>query len=112
MHRDGPYRSRLEQDYAAYLECLRLARELSGWQYEPRTFVLPGGVKFTPDFCVLRDGKEEWHEVKGYRVGHVRRREGRTKWRIASGVYPEYRWVWVTRKNKQWVFQTRGGNDV
>jgi hypothetical protein len=45
--------------------------ELSKWEYEPKTFYFEGenrgAVNYTPDFfLVWADGRQEYHEVKGY----------------------------------------------
>lgn len=71
------YRSKTEANYARYLEYLKQRGEVLEWEHEPRTFwfnknkhgngVKRGVRSYTPDFrVVLRGGKEEWHEVKGY----------------------------------------------
>ena len=65
------FRSSWEANYARYLNW-RVARgELSGWEYEIRTFVFEkikrGTRAYTPDFLLLfPDGRHEWHEVKGW----------------------------------------------
>jgi hypothetical protein len=65
------FRSRWEANYARWLNW-RIAHtdELVGWEYEPKTFPFPvkrGTMSYTPDFLVtFTDGRQEWHEVKGW----------------------------------------------
>lgn len=55
-----------ERAYAAHLEGLLAAREISGWWYELMTFKLADRCSLQPDFTVmLPDGSIEMHEVKG-----------------------------------------------
>lgn len=65
------YRSRWEANYARYLEHMRLDGKILSWAHEPTTFWFEGikrGVNnYLPDFQVIfPDGKEEYHEVKGW----------------------------------------------
>jgi transposase len=55
--------SRWDQLYAGWLD-----REGYEWAYEARCFKLAGEqhVQYTPDFVVVVDGIEEYHEVKGW----------------------------------------------
>jgi transposase len=55
--------SRWDQLYANWLD-----REGYEWAYEARCFKLAGPqhVQYTPDFVVVVDGIEEYHEVKGW----------------------------------------------
>lgn len=64
------FRSRWEVNYAFYLEFQRSAGLIKSWEYEPTTFWFPvkrGTNSYKPDFfVVLKDGTEEYHEVKGF----------------------------------------------
>jgi transposase-like protein len=55
--------SRWERLYAEWMDLEGLE-----WTYESRCFKLDaeGHVQFTPDFVVMVDGVEEYHEVKGW----------------------------------------------
>lgn len=64
-------RSSWEANYARYLNFLMQRGEVLEWSYEPCTFEFEGiqrGCRFyTPDFLIKwKDGKEEYHELKGY----------------------------------------------
>ena len=72
------YKSRLEAEYARYLDLRVKAGEVLRWAYEPVTFALGGGARFTPDFRLVvpynaaagRAGlaghcRVELHETKG-----------------------------------------------
>lgn len=54
------YRSRLEGDMALLLDRLRIP-----FEYEPRSFLLKGGVHYRPDFAI--HGGLGFIEVRGYR---------------------------------------------
>lgn len=65
------FRSSWEANYARYLNFLKLHGEIQSWKYEPTTFwfeAIKRGVRsYKPDFLViLKNGKEEYHEVKGW----------------------------------------------
>ena len=97
------YASRWEQQYADELEKLRLVGEILGWRYEPFKLRLGKGWKTTyaPDFMVLLpDGLIELHEVKGFW-----REDARVKIKVAAALYPEFRFVAVTKDKNQpgWV---------
>lgn len=95
---DG-YDSQLERDYAAEL----IARGL-GYVAHPFTVHLPGGVDYTPDFIT-------WEYSAGMVIslieckGSMRQRNARDSWtrfRIAAGLFPCFRWTWVQRGRGQW----------
>ena len=65
------YRSNWEANYARYLEWLKGLGKIKEWSHEPKTFwfegIKRGCVSYLPDFCVTEnDGKEAYHEVKGW----------------------------------------------
>lgn len=81
------FRSKMEANYAAYLEWLLSIKQIAGWDYEPMTFwftpgslgaaaqglagVRRGVTSCKLDFRVrtrgpLPKGDKEWHEVKGW----------------------------------------------
>ncbi len=68
-------RSTLEARWATFFGCLRLK-----WQYEPKTFELANGGRYTPDFHVSHLG---WVEIKPT-VAHLRESWGRLKTFLAT----------------------------
>ena len=98
---DG-FDSQLERDFACELHA-------RGVEFRPHglTFNLPGGVTYTPDFI-------EWpytplvsgivvYEVKG-NLKQKNARDSRTRFKLAAGLYPCFRWMWVTRERSgRWV---------
>jgi len=58
------FRSALEASWAATLDSLAIT-----WEYEPRTFTLPNGSRYLPDFHLPEIGV--WMEVKGDGVPRV-----------------------------------------
>ena len=65
------YRSRMEANYARYLEWLRINKQILGWEHEPETFwfngIKRGVVSYLPDFSVEEmNGTIVYHELKGY----------------------------------------------
>lgn len=67
----GYYRSRWEANYARYLEFLKTHGEIVEWEHESKVFwfegIKRGVMSYLPDFrVVLKNDKEEFHEVKGW----------------------------------------------
>ena len=65
------FRSKWEANYGRYLEFLKSCGEVKEWLHEPKTFwfekIKRGCRSYLPDFRVVwADGKEEYHEVKGW----------------------------------------------
>lgn len=65
------FRSRWEANYARFLEWRKQRGDIASWEHEPKTFffdgVRRGVVSYLPDFKIsLVDGREEYHEVKGW----------------------------------------------
>lgn len=89
------YRSALEAEYAGQLELRKRAGDVTDYGYERITLRLPGGVRYTPDFDVLRaDGAVELHEVKGWL-----REVARDRLRSAVATYPGFEW-WICGTDK------------
>jgi len=91
------YRSRWEANYARYLEWLKQRGEILKWQHEPKTFwfegIKRGCVSYLPDFRVInKDGKEEYHEVKGWM-------DARSKTKIArmAKYYPSVKLIVIQK---------------
>lgn len=75
-------------------------------RYEPVTFHLLGGCRYTPDFLTIDDGIPTFHEVKGsYRLES----EGRawTAFTSAAAQYPFFRWVWAVKGKKRGAWSVK-----
>jgi hypothetical protein len=83
--------NRTERAYAQRLELLWRAGEIAWWAYEPFLIALADGLKYRPDFVVVRKGEVdgsvhlEVHETKGTPRG---RRLGEAKVKMAATIYP------------------------
>jgi hypothetical protein len=85
-----------EKAYDALLNERRYRGEIVWYAFEAITFVLPGGVRYTPDFIVqLANGELEAHEVKGHWVD-----DARQKIKIAQGTFP-LRFIAIRKKAKK-----------
>ncbi len=95
-----PFRSKWERDYATYLDYAKAVNAIWDWAYEPDRFDIGVGAKFTPDFRVVvnRGESPEYREVKGYR-----REAAMVRLKVAAKMYPQHRWVLVTKIQGQWV---------
>ena len=110
--RQGPspildYDSPLEADYATYLQKLEWGRDILAWRYHPWTFLLPGGLKYTPDFLVhvmeplVGLHRIELIELKGSR--HMKNaRDSITRFHIARGLFPCFWFRLIDRYRRQW----------
>lgn len=63
-YRGTEFRSSLEANWAATLDSLSIE-----WEYEPKTFTLPSGEGYLPDFYLPKVGT--WIEVKGTGIPRV-----------------------------------------
>ena len=68
------FRSKLERNWAAYLQFLKESGEILDWRYEQTTFYFRdetiGAKKFLVDFDILnKDWTLEYHETKGWLKG-------------------------------------------
>lgn len=79
--------NKLEAAYAAHLDALRLAGDVSAWWYDVLNLrVAPGAATFyKPDFLVLRpSGALELHEAKGSWM----RDDALIKLKVVAATYP------------------------
>ncbi len=65
------FRSKMEANYARYLNLIKSQGSIVNWEYEPRTFwferIKRGVRSYTPDFLItLPDNSTYFVEVKGY----------------------------------------------
>jgi len=90
---DVYFRSSWEANYARYLNWRKGRGDITGWEYESKTFVFEkigrGTRAYTPDFRIdLKGGGHEWHEVKGWMD-----QKSRTRLDRMAKYYPEERVV-------------------
>lgn len=96
-----PRMNRLESAYAKRLELERLAGLWQWWAFEPMTFALGHGARYTPDFGLIDPGGHlVLHETKGHW-----REAALVRIKVAASLYP-FRFVGVTRpKGGDWTFK-------
>lgn len=99
-------RSAWEANYARYLNLLLSQGTITGWEYEPKTFVFErisrGTRSYQPDFRVtFPDGSHEWHEVKGWMDP-----KSKTKLDRMARYFPEEKVVVI---GESWFRQARRG---
>ena len=68
------FRSKLEHNYAVYLQFLKEQKQIKDWNFEQTNFIFEtkarGAKSFLVDFDVLNlDGTFEYHETKGWLQG-------------------------------------------
>lgn len=84
------YDSKGEAAYAAHLQALKLAKEVSDWERQVRIELRAGGKKvctYVADFIVHRpNGDVEIHEYKGYATDIFK-----IKWRLLEVTLDEVR---------------------
>ena len=92
--------NRLESEYASHLKAREVAGEIAWWKFEALKLKLAKLTTYTPDFIVMRaDGLLECHETKGFW-----QEDARAKIKIAAELFP-FRFVAITKKRGQWVFE-------
>ena len=95
------YKSALEEGYAKQLELLHLGGEIQWWRYEGIRLHLGGGAWYKPDFVYLDNkGQIHIHETKGHWM-----EAARVRIKVASELYPMFRFVAVKRKNRQFEYE-------
>ena len=92
------FRSGWEANIARYLNYQIEHGKIEKWFYESKRFVFPtikvGVRSYLPDFCiVLKDGKTEWIEVKGYMT-----KKGQTAINRFAKFYPKEKLTIVGKK--------------
>lgn len=94
------YDSLLEAEFDSYLSWSSIAHVL-----HPFTFILPGGVKYTPDFISwMPDDRPIIYECKGDKR-QKNARDSYTRFRIAAGLNLWARFIWVEKHDGEWVYQ-------
>ena len=95
--------NKTERAYSLQLDAGIASGEVLSWQFEAITLVLPGGVRYTPDFFVMRaDRSILFVEVKG--AAAIFADDSKAKFRIASAVFPMFDFTAVAPMPK-----SRGG---
>lgn len=97
--------NKTESAYAAILEIKRKAGDIIHWGFEEVTLKLASGVRYTPDFFVVRyNGMNdrppqiEFHETKG---GFIRD-DARIKFQFARKQFPFFRFTMMQYKGGNW----------
>jgi len=92
--------NKLERQYQEHLELRRIAGEVVRFRYEPIKFRLADRTFYTPDFVVTFEDHVECHEVKGFWED-----DARVKTKVVAELFPEFVFIAVYQKKKQWVYE-------
>lgn len=96
----APYRSKLEYNWAKYLQGMLALGTITGFLYEPMNFRLPGQKNFyKPDFLTYGEDGVTFYEVKGWSMSNDR---SLVKLKTAAGLNPWAKFVLVKRNKGQW----------
>lgn len=92
------FRSKMEANYALYLDFLIKQKAIKDWEYEPDAFffekIKSGTKKYIPDFKITKiDGSVEYHECKG-----LMQQKDVTKQRRMAKYYPDISLVLIDSK--------------
>lgn len=85
--------NKTETAYAMELDARKHAGEVLWYLFEPVTFYLAKGLRFTPDFWVCYShagGYQEFVDVKGAKAAI--QDKATVKIKMAAAVYPMFRW--------------------
>ena len=98
--------SKLELAYSQFLDALKHSGDTIEYYYHPFTLVLPGNVRYTPDFMLWTAlNRYEIHECKGS-PKMKNARDGITRLKVAAGTFKCYDFKLVYRKKGQWEITT------
>lgn len=91
---------------AAYRrEVLDTNPAISRVSFEPMTFHLANGHRYTPDWGFISNGRLHLVEVKGaYRLGSYQR--ARLAFDQAAVEWPDFVWIWAERNGGTWKTST------
>lgn len=88
------YDSKMEANYAYQLDMRKKAGEIESWQRQHKISLDINGVhiaNYFVDFVVyFKDGRKEFHEVKG-----VETDLWKMKWKITKALYPDFNLVLI-----------------
>lgn len=92
--------NKLEKSYQEHLHQRMLAGEIVRYRYEALKFKLAPNTFYTPDFMVTFEDRVEIHETKGFWE-----EDARIKIKMAAELFPEFVFVGVQWKQKQWIYE-------
>jgi len=90
--------NKLEAKYSDTLATLKNAGIILDYRFEAMKFRLADRTFYTPDFVVTFPDRIECHEVKGHWED-----DARVKIKVAAAMFPEFAFVAVQFKKKEWV---------
>lgn len=94
------YRSKLELNWANYLDVLKAVKDIDGWAYEPLRFKLPGERNYYKiDFSAWKNGRITFFEIKGWNQSDSR---SLVKLKTAAGLNPWANFVLVKNHDGLW----------
>lgn len=94
------YRSKLELNWANYLDVLKAVKDIDGWAYEPLRFKLPGEKNYYKiDFSAWKNGGVTFYELKGWNQSDSR---SLVKLKTAAGLNPWAKFVLVKNRDGIW----------
>ena len=92
--------NKTETSYSILLQMMKTAGEIIEWRFEAVKFRLAKATFYTPDFMIVYQDRIEIHEVKGWW-----RDDARVKIKVAAQMYPWFKFIAVSLKNKRWEFK-------
>jgi hypothetical protein len=100
------FRSKMEANYARYLEWLRQRGEIASWHHEPETFwfkgIKRGCVSYLVDYKVVdADGSVWYAEVKGYMDNR-----SKTKLKRMAKYFPDVKLILIDSVNYSSIQRT------
>lgn len=95
----------LERSYGSEILSVRMmAGEVASYYFDAFKLRIAEGTFYTPDYVViLADGTVEFHETKGHWE-----EDARVKIKVAASIYPEFKFIAVTRVKKVWTYEIIG----
>lgn len=92
--------NKLESQYADYLQQKQNAGIITSYRFEAIKFRLADRTFYTPDFIVTYPDVIECHEIKGFWED-----DARVKIKVAAALFPEFAFVAVQYKKKEWIYE-------
>lgn len=104
--------SKLELQFAGYLDILEKAGKIDEWRYHPIRVRLASNCTYEPDFGVWdEDMALTLYEVKGsWKAKNAR--DSRTRLIIAASMFQWWQWEAVTRDGGMWRFERMNPTEV
>jgi hypothetical protein len=104
-----PKMTGVEARFHELLTLFAAAGRLDRCFYQPKTFTLAAGIKYSPDFAArLNGGRTAYIETKADRgsLGLSGSRDSLPRLKQAAFEYPEYLWILAVRKRGGWHYST------